>query len=262
MNERAATTIRALYPFALAEGEGVGTAYEYVAKRTFLRPLAAQLERPGRAGGTEARLLVAGLPEKYGCSLDFAIFADSLGADLLVVDDRDAALARCEKVVRSLKDSGRLGGLRVRYEKVASLSGLADSPGLEARDAVLSCEVLQRVPGGERGRFVDGLRSLAPRGAVFVPNAENGSHLAISGLAGLTRAELTSLFPGADCEYVDMPPFPPGITRSPDQRARASTGMMEAVAMFGLDAYCRAEPYVPSIVKKRVAHIVCVRWGS
>jgi hypothetical protein len=257
----ASTTIRSLYPFALAEGEGVGTAYEYVAKRTFLRPLADQLARPGRAGGAPARLLVAGLPEKYGCSLDFAIFADSLGADLLVVDDRDAALARAEKVVSSLKGSGRLAGLQVRYEKVSSLRGLADSLRVETRDAVLSCEVLQRVPAGERGSFVDGLRSLAPRGALFVPNSENGSHLAISGLAGLTRAELTTLFPGADCEYVDMPPFPPGITRSADQRARASTGMLEAVAMLGLDTYCRAEPLVPSMVKKHVAHIVCARWG-
>ena len=238
----------------------MGTAYEYVAKGAVLRPLVQELGRPPtrRADGA-LRLLVAGLPEKYGSSLDFFLFAQSLGAEVRVVDARAEALARTEKVVRGLQTSGRLGGLRVDYERIGSLAEMAR---LDPHDAVLSSEVLQRVTPAERPRFVDALRSLARRGALFVPNSENGSHLTISGLGGLTRPELSSLFPGAACEYVDMPPFPPGITRSADQRARASTGMLEAVAMLGLDAYCRAEPLVPAFVKKRVAHIVCVRWGA
>jgi hypothetical protein len=220
-----------------------------------MRPLAQELTRPH---GAPPRVLVAGLPEKYGSSLDFAILAQTLDADLLVVDDRPAALARAEKVVRTLQAGGRLTGLRVEYRAVPSL---ADVTKLEPRDAVLSCEVLQRVPASSRGAFADGLRSLARRGALFVPNSENGSHLKISGLPGLTGTELSSLFPGATCDYVDMPPFPPGITRSPDERTRASTGMLEALAMRGLDSYCRAEAFVPAVVKKRVAHIVCVMWG-
>jgi hypothetical protein len=257
MNEKAAT-IRSLYPFALSEGEGVGTAYEYVAKTAFMRPLAEELTRPQPGSPRSPRLLVAGLPEKYGSSLDFAILAQSLDADLLVVDDRPAALERAEKVVGALRAGGRLSGLRVRYSVVATL---ADVTKLEPHDAVLSCEVLQRVAPASRVAFADGLRSVARRGALFVPNSENGSHLKISGLAGLTGADLAGLFPGAVCDYVDMPPFPPGITRSADQRSRASSGMLEAVAMRGLDAYCRAESFVPSFVKKRVAHIVCAMWG-
>jgi hypothetical protein len=255
MNDRAAATIRSLYPFALAEGEGVGTAYEYVAKSAFMRPLAQELTRPH---GAPPRLLVAGLPEKYGSSLDFAILAQTLNADLLVVDDRPVALERAEKVVRGLQSGGRLTGLRVQYRAVPSLT---DVTRLEAHDAVLSCEVLQRVPAGARPAFADGLRSVARRGALFVPNSENGSHLKISGLPGLTGPELAALFPGAVCDYVDMPPFPPGITRSADQRSRASTGMLEALAMRGLDSYCRAESLVPAFVKKHVAHIACAMWG-
>ncbi len=257
MNDSLAT-VRSLYPYALAEGEGVGTAYEYVAKSAFMRPLAEELTRPH---GRPPRLLVAGLPEKYGSSLDFAILAHVLDADLLVVDDRPAAIERAEKVVRGLQAGGRLTGLRVQYRSVPTLADLAGLTDVEPHDAVLSCEVLQRVGHGARGAFADGLRSLSPRGALFVPNSENGSHLKISGLGGLTGPDLAALFPGAVCDYVHMPPFPPGITRSADQRSRASTGMLEALAMRGLDSYCRAESIVPAIVKRRVAHIACVMWG-
>jgi hypothetical protein len=254
MNDMTAT-IRSLYPFALAEGEGVGTAYEYVAKGAFMRPLSQELTRPH---GAPPRVLVAGLPEKYGSSLDFSILAEALDGELLVVDDRPAALERAEKVVRALQSGGRLTGLRVQFRALGALAEVATLP---PHDAVLSCEVLQRIPVGSRAAFADGLRSLARRGALFVPNSENGSHLKISGLGGLSGAELSGLFPGAFCDYVDMPPFPPGIKRSADQRSRASTGVLEAVAMRGLDSYCRAETFVPAFVKKHFAHIVCVMWG-
>ncbi len=183
--------IRALYPFALAEGEGVGTAYEYVAKAAFVRPLARGLGYEGRRGAP--RILVAGLPEKYGSSLDFAILAQSLDADLLIVDDRPSAIERAQKAIDVLRRGGRLAALRVKYRTVPTL---AEVTKLEPHDVVLSCEVLQRVEAAARSGFADGLRSLAPRGAVFVPNSENASHLKISGLHGLSSGELSALFPG------------------------------------------------------------------
>jgi hypothetical protein len=253
MNERK-SRIRSLYPFALAEGEGVGTAYEYVAKGTFLRPIVEAL-----SGARAPRLLVAGLPEKYGSSLDFTILAHQLDADVLVVDDRPAALERAEKVVGELRDNGHLAGLRISYQALATL---AEVSRVDRHDAVLSCEVLQRIPAPSRRAFAEELRAVAKCGAVFVPNSENASHLTISGLAGLSRAELAALFHGAPSGYVDMPPFPPGITRSAEQRSRASTGVVEAIAMRGLDLYCQGETLVPAFIKRRFAHIVCARWGA
>jgi hypothetical protein len=260
----AAHSVRSLYPYALAEGEGVGTAYEYVAKAAFMQPVVRQLESVGAARAASAkngapRIVVAGLPEKYGTSLDFAILAHGIGADLAIVDDRAAALARAEHAIGAAQRAGRLAGLRVTFEAIISLADVARRPPV---DAVLSCEVLQRIDPPARREFVDGVRRLAPRGAVFVPNSENGSHLKISGLKGLTGAELSALAPGAEWGYVDMPPFPPGITRSADQRSRASTGTLEAIAMRGLDVYCQAEPLVPAAVKKHFAHIVCARWTA
>ena len=71
------TSIRELYRYALAEGEGVGTAYEYYAKRRIIAPLVASLPRP-------ARIVVVGLPEKYGTSLDFVLVAGQAHAELLL----------------------------------------------------------------------------------------------------------------------------------------------------------------------------------
>ena len=65
-------TIKSLYPLALAEGEGVGTAYEYFAKRLVLSSWLAKLP-------TVRRLIIAGLPEKYGSSLDFLLIAQEMG---------------------------------------------------------------------------------------------------------------------------------------------------------------------------------------
>jgi hypothetical protein len=158
-----------------------------------------------------------------------------------------------------VQSAGRLRGLRVTYRMLTALEELS---GLEQHDAVLSCEVLQRVPRASRAALATVLRSLAPMGAVFVPNAENASHLAISGLAGLSMRELRGLFGAATFGYVDMPPFPPGIARSAEQRAKASTGRLEAIAMRVLNVYCSAERWLPAVVKRRFAHIVCAMWGA
>ncbi|MGO9835147.1 MAG: hypothetical protein ACLP1X_13120 [Polyangiaceae bacterium] len=253
-------TIKALYPYALAEGEGVGTAYEYIAKADFIRPIVSRLSDLARQAGSQgARMLVAGLPERYGTSLDFAILAHRHGARLNVVDDRPEAIHRAERGIEAVKRAGHLQGLRVEYRRLESLSALSS---VEPHDVVLSCEVLQRIPASAQPVFVSALRSLGPIGALFVPNAENASHLEISGLGGFSRRELEALFKGARLGYVDMPPFPPGIARSKEQRARASSGVAEAVAMRILDAYCSGERFVPSFVKRRFAHIVGAMWGA
>jgi hypothetical protein len=244
--------IGALYPYALAEGEGVGTAYEYVAKARVVRRLIAGLRRGGR-------VLVAGLPEKYGTSLDFAILAHKIAAELHVADDRAAAIDRARCAIESMQAAGRLTGLQVSYRRVDALAAVSSGG---PHDLVLSCEVLQRVAPAARIGFARALRAAAPRGAVFVPNAENGSHLEISGLAGLSLRGARALFEGARSGYVDMPPFPPGIARSPEQRARASTGWAEAAAMRMLDVYCATERAVPGAVKRHFAHIVWVTWGG
>jgi hypothetical protein len=244
------TSIRELYRYALAEGEGVGTAYEYYAKRRIIAPLVASLPRP-------ARIVVVGLPEKYGTSLDFVLVAGQAHAELLIVDDREAAIARSEKAILAVGGARAMGVASLEHRRV-SVEAMCES---FPCDLWLSCEVLQRMPPGAQAAFVRAARASAPRGAIFVPNSANRSHLDRSGLAGFDAEGLTRLVGrGCDVDLVDMPPFPPGITRSAEQRESAKSGALEALAMRGLQAYCDAERFVPRAVKERIAHIVYARW--
>ena len=249
-----ALSIKDLYAYALSEGEGVGTAYEYYVKRRVMAPLMGALP-------WGASVLVAGLPEKYGTSLDFVLAASERGARTLMVDDRAGAIERARTAIERATRDGKLPDAQVELRAIPSLSELGQLP---KHDLVLSCEVAQRLPAGERQRYIQTLRGLAPRGIVFVPNSENGSHLAISGLGGLDRRSLSQLFDGGAAEvgFVDLPPFPPGIKRSEEQRSRASSGTVEAVAMRGLEIYSMLEPVLPSVVKKRFAHIVYATWSE
>ena len=242
------TSIRSLYTYALAEGEGVGTAYEYFVKRGVLRSVLAETPRGGS-------ILVAGLPEKYGTSLDFVLAAAEKSAKVRVMDDRPAALDRARGAFAALDKQN----VEIDYRQIDAMTNLGD----DAYDLALSCEVVQRLAAGDRERYVRSLRDRAPRGVIFCPNGENESHTKISGLSGLTQAELARLAgTGAEVGFVDMPPFPPGITRSAEQRSKASTGLAEGIAMWGLQAYALAEPFAPRALKRHVAHIVYAKWES
>jgi hypothetical protein len=244
------TSIRELYRYAVAEGEGVGTAYEYHAKRRVIAPLLAALP-------PTPRIVVAGLPEKYGTSLDFILLAAEARAELVILDDGADRIARSRAAVEGVGGLRGMGLSNVEYKEV-TLAQMAEG---EQADLLLSCEVVQRVPSVERAAFMQRLRACAPSGAVFVPNSANRSHLDRSGLGGFEAEELRSLAgAGSEVDFVDMPPFPPGITRTAAQRESARSGRLEAAAMRMLQTYCDAERFVPNAVRRRLAHIVFARW--
>lgn len=253
-------SIRDLYAYALAEGEGVGTAYEYYVKRRIMRSVLEAVRSPAHAGqGHGARILVAGLPEKYGTSLDFVLAASELHARVLLVDDRAAAIERARSAIEPMRSAGKLPAVTVEYRQLASMSDLGS---VGPHDVALSCEVIQRLPQDARAAYARTLREIAPRGVVFVPNGENESHTKISGLSGLDRRTLAALMgPSArEVGFTDLPPFPPGITRTSTQREKASSGAAEAIGMWGLQMYSAAEPYLPAALKRHVAHIVYAKW--
>lgn len=246
-------TIKDLYVPALTEGEGVGTAYEYFAKRQVLARWLRGQTRP-------RQVLVAGLPEKYGASLDFLLLAHELGAAVTAVDDRSDALERLTTAVAGMQQQGWLTGLSLTPRLVRDVAVL---DGIEGPfDLSLSSEVLQRLDPAWRGTYLDRVWALATAVALFCPNADNPSHTNISGLSGLHLSELEQLFLTredsfvAQFGYIDMPPFPPGITRSEEQRAQASSGRFEALAMWGLGYYARAEKWLPGGVRRKQSHIV------
>lgn len=241
-------TIKELYVPALAEGEGVGTAYEYFAKRLVLARWLKNKPKP-------VHVLIAGLPEKYGSSLDFLQLVQEFGAAVTIVDERPSAL---QKLQNSLAAAQEAGWLTAVSPQLISLTHLADlSPIDEVFDLCLGSEGLQRLDADDRPDYVRHVRRLARRAALFAPNGDNMAHTNISGLAGVTLGEMQQLV-GAQAKtgYIDMPPFPPGITRSEDQREQATSGTMEAIAMWGLGYYARLEHFLPTAVRRKQSHIV------
>src|SRR5260370_7161182 len=102
-------SIKSLYRLAFAEGEGIGTAYEYFAKRLVL---SKWLDGHARA----KRVLIAGLPQKYGSSLDFLLIAQELGAaEIFVADDRPGALEKARQGLAAAQAMGGMSGLKPQF---------------------------------------------------------------------------------------------------------------------------------------------------
>jgi hypothetical protein len=241
-------SIHSLYPLALAEGEGVGTAYEYFAKRLALAAWLAALPDP-------RSMLIAGLPEKYGSSLDFFLLAQDLSIpEVVVCDDRPSALDKAGQSLARAQAGGLLTGLKARSVLIADFRRVGEELG--SFDLCVTSEVLQRLNGNVQA-VVKTLTHTAPNLALFVPNADNPAHSQLSGLGGLCLEELVTLAgQPARAGYVDMPPFPPGLTRSSTQRQQATSGWKERLAMGGLDNYARLEHFIPLALRKRRSHIV------
>lgn len=251
-------SVKDLYPPALAEGEGMGTAYEYYVKRMALGRWLAGQPRP-------QSILIAGLPQKYGASLDFLLLATELGASVMVIDERPAALDRLRDALAAL---ARMGGApKIEPPAAVIHTDLAMQAIAGSRfDLALSSEVLQRLTPEGRTSYVATLRRLAPALALFCPNGDNQAHNSRSGLGGLSLGELRTLAGEGGgptvADTIDMPPFPPGITRSAEQRDEATSGRMEGLVMWGLGIYARGERYFPDALRRRHAHIVYALLGG
>jgi hypothetical protein len=245
-------SIKSLYRLAFAEGEGIGTAYEYFAKRLVLGRWLT-----GRARAK--RVLIAGLPEKYGSSLDFLLIAQELGAtEIVVAEDRPSALEKGRQGLVAAQAMGELSGLQPQFVLCSDLERMPElTPGF---DVCLGSEVLQRLSAAAGQRYVTTLTKLARAIVLFAPNGDNPSHTNISGLSGLRLTDLQALLQtvGARAEvgYIDMPPFPPGITRSAVQRQQASSGRLEGMVMWGLAYYARLERLFPIKWRRHYSHIV------
>lgn len=244
-----AYTIKDLYALALGEGEGMGTAYEYYAKRLVLGPWLRDL-------GTTRSVLIAGLPERYGLSLDFLLLGTELGATVTIADNRPESLEALLEAREQLVSSGMFQLAEPQTVLARDFAQLEEA-GTDY-DLALSSEVLQRLAPPDRRPFVENVARRSRAFAIFAPNGDNPAHTSRSGLSGLRLEELRSLADhmSAKTGYIDMPPFPPGITRSDEQREHATTGAFEQMVMWGLGHYARREHWFPAGVRERQSHIV------
>jgi hypothetical protein len=241
------------YPLALAEGEGAGTAYEYYVKARLLHRLLGK-QRPPR------RILVGGLPEKYGLSMDFALLAQDWEAEVLFLDERPDRLAQFAETCDALTRQGLLAVNRLRYQVVEDMVSwsLADR-----FDLLLCCEVLQRLDAGRQLKYFSQAGEYAETAVVFAPNAGNSKHAGLSGLDTVSLAQLTDLAERAGTErleagWLDIPPFPPGLTRSASQRQDALSSRWQRFLFWGVNLWADAEGLMPLPIKRSSAHIVYI----
>lgn len=190
---------------AFKEGEGLGTGYEYYAKYAVLKRYLKE-----RSNG---RMLIAGLPEKYGYSLDFTYYAFFFGNQLTVMDDRSDHILTHKKLLNQLSRTQPTSSVDYHI-----INNWAFVPRSDLYDLALSCEVFQRLNQSDKKSFAKFLGDIAERVAVFAPNAENSSHVSVSGLKTASLTELingfSKYFKIESSGFLDMPPFPPGIHHS------------------------------------------------
>ncbi len=234
---------------ALIEKEGLGTAYEYYAKNAIIQNYIDRKEIK--------EILIVGLPEKYGYSMDFFILGDKLAAKITVLEDRDEKITEAKTIVSILQSKNILSeNLEVNFKKV---NNFIDYNYSKKYDLVLSCETLQRVVLPTD--FVRYYNNKGESMIIFCPNGDNKAHNSLSGLRSIPLGQLEKqILPAVSnlkkYGYVDFLPFPPGIKRTAAQRSKANESIFVSLIMVCLTIWCFCEKFWPSFIKKRLAHIV------
>ncbi|MFH1511148.1 MAG: hypothetical protein ABIF10_05635 [Candidatus Woesearchaeota archaeon] len=173
--------IRDMYRLAVAEGEGYGTAYEYLVK---LRLLEQQVGKNIRS------VLIIGLPRKYGLGLDLAYYCQKNGCSMTVLE-------KSEKIGEMRRAAGK-AGLIIRLV-----------PERKTYDLCLSSGHYDNLTKNEKKQFLLNAKR-AKQLIVFVPNSENTNHRKHTGLKGMTAVCLAKEIRAKQYGWLDIPPFAPG----------------------------------------------------
>jgi hypothetical protein len=244
-----------LYPVALLEGEGMGTAYEYSAKLKLLQRVVSAT-RPPR------NVLIAGLPEAYGVDMGLAFLAALYDCQVVVAEDRQPARETFEALLRSPYATRWLDPSRFGMRPLASLAHptQADDP---VFDLWVTTSSIQRIKGDGLQQYLSHVRDRSRCAVLFAPNKDNRAHLTLTKIDGFRLAELVDACAQAGLTvcgagYVDLPPFPPGITRSDEAKEKAAKSRLEHFVMRGLEGWTWGERFLPRFLKRRFAHLVYV----
>ena len=220
--------IREYERIAFLEGEGFGTAYEYAAKEKIVRAFVKR----------KKRILVYGLPEKYGFSLNLFLHARISNAECFLFN------ANNKKIPAQVRTEMRKMGVKIINSDFISKKRF---------DSVMCSEVIQTMSSfalKSLQRIVKGKSFL-----FFVPNRNNLSHKKISGLSGLDEQELRKMFgEKTSVSYLDIPFFAPGIKSN---KKKQKSIILNVFAAIGIPVFSFIERFYPQALKKRKAHLVC-----
>jgi hypothetical protein len=248
-------TVAHLYPIALFEGEGMGTAYEYSAKLKLIQRFVAATRPPGR-------ILIGGLPEAYGVGLDLALLVARYGGQAVVAEDRAPALEAFAAALRAPQLAGWVDPARFEMRPLEMLAR-PTRPDDAPFDLWVTTSAIQRLDQDGLHAYLAQVRESARYAVLLAPNRDNRAHLTLTKMRGFTLTELAALCERAGlavCQagYVDLPPFPPGIKRSAEAKERAAHSVVERLAMGGLEGWAHVERFLPHPLKRRFSHLVYV----
>jgi hypothetical protein len=210
------------------EGEGFGTAYEYAAKERIVKAFVKG----------KKRILVYGLPEKYGFSLDLFLHANENNAECFFFN------ANNKKIPVQI---------RAEMKKIGVKIVKGDFISKQRFDSVMCSEVIQKMSSSALKNLQEVIKKRSF--LFFAPNGNNGSHKKISGLSGLNEQKLRKMFgEKISISYLDIPPFPPGIKSN---NAKQKSVLLKIFAGIGIQIFSFIERFYPQALKKRKAHIIC-----
>ncbi len=231
--------INTLYSLALVEGEGIGTAYEYLIKLKLLKEFVKNKQIKD--------ILIYGLPEKYGFSMDFVLFGKINNFNITIVDDRKEKIKSFEKIINNLIKKGLL----LKRPRIIRLNNLNDLKFDKRFDLILCSEVMQGLFNKEKVEYAKTIQKLSIYAALFLPNRDNKLHSIISRLKTLSLDKLKEYFNKShilNIGYIDMPPFPPGLKKKRREN-------INNLFSFLLEKWAKIERLLPKSIKKKVAHI-------
>jgi hypothetical protein len=228
-----------LFKLAVLEGEGIGTAYEYVQKLKFISKTITEIPRS---------ILIFGLPEKYGLSSDFIFFSGLVGSKLKIIDDRPEKIKQIDTVVDFLGDIFPALSKKTNIE----VCKICDFHDAKKYDIILSSEVLQRID--KKAEYFRKIRENSKRAIIFLPNDKNFMHRIVSGLGHVPNKKIMQLCGSlglrVNISYLDCPPLIPGIRIKGVGKEARMPNVMKIFQLF--------EDAMPLTLKKILSHIKCL----
>lgn len=226
--------IKELYYLALIEKEGLGTAYEYFVKlKLILKKINNKKIK---------NVLIYGLPEKYGYSLDFLYIANIMNWNVCVFDDSNKKVNKLKKIIDLINYKKKL------LKKPKFIKNIN-----KKYDLCFSCEYLQQFKKKEILNKISIIKNNSKNSFIFVPNESNKLHLKYSKLNGLNinffKKNINNYH---DLNFIDCPPFPPGIKK------KEKIGFKKGIYIIKIIYYF--EKILLKVIKKRLSHIIYVHF--
>lgn len=225
--------LRQFYSLAIEEGEGLGTAYEYASKLKLLKPFL-----------DSRKVLIYGLPEKYGMSLDFLYILSQHNCDVHVYDERKEKIQQYLQIIDILIKKG------IIQRKPQIVNEIR-----EEYDLILSSEVIQRLGKNKLQSYFEDTKKFSKKSLIFFPNANNKSHYFFSKLNSYKPEYVANFFEhDVKTGFADMPPFPPGLSLKSDKQRKNLKWLI-----FPLRIWLIIEKVCPNPIKKRFCHIAYIQ---